>query len=633
MENKIKEILLANSLELFDNQIDEKLIQFQKTRKDVEGDLTLVIFPFVKMLRCSPADAGEKIGAFLTEKLDFIGSYNVVSGFLNFIITDKYWLSQLDLLDNNERHGFAKENSKPTVMVEYSSPNTNKPLHLGHLRNNFLGYSVAEILKANGHKVVKTQIVNDRGIHICKSMLAWERFSPVNENGERETPENTGMKGDKLVGKYYVEFDKRYNEEANEIIAKWEQGDFEGFSKELVGEVQNLMQSKEGKDDDAIKGIDAKIKDLAKNATTLMMDAKEMLIKWEARDPEVYLLWTTMNNWCYAGFDVTYKAMGVDFDKLYYESETFIIGRDLVLDGLKKGIFFKKEDGSVWIDLTDEGLDEKLVLRSDGTAVYMTQDLGTAVDRYSDFNDLSGIIYTVGNEQDYHFKVLFLILKKLGYEWAENCYHLSYGMVELPKGMGRMKSREGTVVDADDLMESIVNSAKEMTQERGHIEGMSEEEKNKLYNLIGMGGLKYYLLKVDPKKKIVFNPNDSIELNGNTGPFIQYTHARIKSLLAKAGELTSFGDVELKSEEVEILKHLTQYPELVAEAGKNHSPALLANYTYELVKLYNHFYQSIYILNEENADLRMMRLILSRNVAKVIDSAMRLIGIDVPEKM
>tara|TARA_R110002072_G_scaffold302402_2_gene485143 strand:- start:11920 stop:13821 length:1902 start_codon:yes stop_codon:yes gene_type:complete len=633
MENAIKKILLANAVELFGAEIDEQLIQFQNTRKDVEGDLTLVIFPFAKLLKCSPADAGEKIGSFLNDKLDFIASYNVVSGFLNFTISDNYWLGQLSEMNANSSFGYTEKDSKPTVMVEYSSPNTNKPLHLGHLRNNFLGYSVAEILKANGHKVVKTQIVNDRGIHICKSMLAWERFSPLNASGDRETPQNTGMKGDKLVGKYYVEFDKQFNIEAAEIISDWEKGEFHGYSPTVMEEFEHLHSSKEGKDEKAIKGIDAKIKDLAKNETTLLRDAKEMLIKWEARDPEVYLLWQTMNNWCYAGFDVTYKAMGVDFDKLYYESETFVLGRDLVLDGLEKGVFFKKEDGSVWIDLTDDGLDEKLVLRSDGTAVYMTQDLGTAVDRYSDYPDLSGIIYTVGNEQDYHFKVLFLILQKLGFDWAENCSHLSYGMVELPKGMGRMKSREGTVVDADDLMEDIVNSAKEMTQERGHIGDMDEEEKNKLFNLIGMGGLKYYLLKVDPKKKIVFDPNESIELNGNTGPFIQYTHARIKSLLAKAGEVGSFKDVNLKPEETEILKHLTQFPSLIGEAGKSHSPALIANYTYELVKLYNHFYQSIYILNEENQDLRSMRLVLSRNVAKVIRISMKLLGIDVPEKM
>ncbi len=633
MENQIKQILLENSEALFGIQIEEKLIQFQNTRKDVEGDLTLVIFPFVKMLKVSPIDAGEKIGSFLQEKLSFIDKFNVVSGFLNFIIADSHWLNELKNMDENPKFGYSTENSKPTLMVEYSSPNTNKPLHLGHLRNNFLGYSVAEILKANGHKVVKTQIVNDRGIHICKSMLAWERFSPVNENGERETPGNTGMQGDKLVGKYYVEFDKQFNIEANEIIQQWENGEFNGFPEDSIVEFNRLQDSKVEKDEKATKGIDAKIKDLAKNQTSLLLDAKEMLIKWEARDPEVYLLWTTMNNWVYQGFDVTYKAMGVDFDKLYYESETFIIGKELVEKGLKDGTFFRKEDGSVWIDLTDEGLDEKLVLRSDGTAVYMTQDLGTAFDRFNDYPDLDGIIYTVGNEQDYHFKVLFLILKKLGFSWAQNCSHLSYGMVELPKGMGRMKSREGTVVDADDLMEDIVDSAKEMTQERGHIEGMSEEDKNELYRTIGMGGLKYYLLKVDPKKKIVFNPNESIELNGNTGPFIQYTHARIKSLLRKAENVGELKDVSLHHEEKEILKHLSMFPNLIEEAGKNHSPALIANYSYELVKLYNHFYQAVTILKEENEELKNMRLVLSRNVAKTIAQGMRLVGVNVPEKM
>jgi len=633
MENQIKKILIENSENLFGIQIEEKLIQFQNTRKDVEGDLTLVIFPFVKMLKISPADAGEKIGSFLQEKLGFIDRFNVVSGFLNFIIADSYWLNELKTMDANPRFGYVAENSKPTLMVEYSSPNTNKPLHLGHLRNNFLGYSVAEILKANGHKVVKTQIVNDRGIHICKSMLAWERFSPLNENGERETPSNTGIKGDKLVGKYYVEFDKNFNIEANQIIEEWESKSFDGFPDEVIAEFNRLNDSKSEKEEKAIKGIDAKIKDLAKNQTSLLLDAKEMLIKWEARDPEVYLLWTTMNNWVYKGFEYTYEAMGVDFDQLYYESETFIIGKELVEKGLKEGVFFRKEDGSVWVDLSNDGLDEKLVLRSDGTAVYMTQDLGTAVDRYSDFPDLDGIIYTVGNEQDYHFKVLFLILKKLGFSWAKNCSHLSYGMVELPKGMGRMKSREGTVVDADDLMDDIVNSAKEMTQERGHIEGMSEVDKNELYRTIGMGGLKYYLLKVDPKKKIVFNPNESIELNGNTGPFIQYTHARIKSLLRKADEINTVDNVVLQLEEKEILKHLSSFPQLIEEAGKNHSPALIANYTFELVKLYNHFYQAVTILKEENESLKTMRLVLSRNVAKTISQGMKLLGVNVPEKM
>jgi len=634
MESIIKKTLLENAEALFGIAIEEKSIQFQKTRKDVEGDLTLVTFPFVKILRCSPVDAGNKIGAFLTDAIDEIESCEAINGFLNIILSDAYWINKLDTVAKDDHFGFSEPNSKPTVMVEYSSPNTNKPLHLGHLRNNFLGYSVAEILKANGHKVVKTQIINDRGIHICKSMLAWERFSPLDENGKRETPESTGMKGDKLVGKYYVIFDLEMNAEAKEIMKSWAEGNFAGFDTDVVEEVKRLIASKEGKDEKAIKGIDAKIKDIAKNETSLMNDAKEMLIKWEGRDPQVYLLWTTMNSWVYDGFDKTYKTMGVDFDKLYYESDTFLIGKDLVSEGLSKGVFFKKEDGSVWIDLSEDGLDEKLVLRSDGTAVYMTQDVGTAVDRYKDYPDLDGIIYTVGNEQDYHFQVLFLILQKLGYAWADNCHHLSYGMVELPKGMGRMKSREGTVVDADDLMESIVDQAKEMTQERGHIDGMSEEEKHNLYELIGLGGLKYYLLKVDPKKKLVFNPNESIELNGNTGPFIQYTHARIKSLLTKAEDKQSLQNVEsFLPEEKDIVKQLVDFENVVKDAGANHSPALIANYTYDLVKQYNHFYQSVSILKEENAHLRSMRLLLSANVAKVIALSMGLLGVKVPERM
>lgn len=631
MESVIKELLVNNSKELFGVEIDGNLIQFQKTRKDVEGDLTLVVFPFVKVLKCSPVEAGEKIGKFVTERVDSIERYNVVGGFLNFIISDSFWLDQLKEISTQESYGYASANSKDTLMVEYSSPNTNKPLHLGHLRNNFLGYSVAEILKANGYKVIKTQIINDRGIHICKSMLAWEKFSPLNASGERETPQNTGMKGDKLVGKYYVEFDKHFNAEANEIIAEWNAGNFEGYPDEVVEEFKRLTASKEGKDDKAIAGIDGKIKDLAKNETSLLKEAKEMLVKWEAKDPQVYLLWTTMNSWVYEGFDATYKRMGVDFDKLYYESDTFIIGKDLVIEGLKTGIFYKKEDGSVWIDLTDEGLDEKLVLRSDGTAVYMTQDMGTAVDRYRDYPDLNGIIYTVGNEQDYHFKVLFLILKKLGYSWADNCYHLSYGMVDLPSG--KMKSREGTVVDADDLMEDVVDKAKDMTRERGHIEGMSEQQKDDLYEMIGLGGLKYYLLKVDPKKRMMFNPEESIELNGNTGPFIQYAHARIKSLLAKSGGIAAWNKCELEHEERELIKLLSEFPQIIEEAGNEHSPAVIANYSYELVKTYNHFYQSISILNEPDANKMNMRLTLSSNVSKVIALAMRLLGIMVPERM
>ncbi len=633
MELLIKKVLLENSEAIFGTQIEEKLIQFQKTRKDVEGDLTLVIFPFVKALKCSPIEAGEKIGAFVLEQVPAIEKFNVVSGFLNFVIGSEHWVEQLVIMNTEARFGFSKEDSKPTIMVEYSSPNTNKPLHLGHLRNIFLGYSVAEILKANGHKVAKTQIINDRGIHICKSMLAWEKFSPLNSKGERETPSNSGIKGDKLVGKYYVEFDKHFNAEANAIIQDWETENFENTPEEIIKEFSRLKASKAEKDEKAIKGIDAKIKDLAKNQTTLLKEAKDMLIKWEGKDPQVYLLWTTMNGWVYKGFEKTYKTMGVDFDTLYYESDTFLLGKDLIMEGLVKGIFFQKEDGSIWIDLTAEGMDEKLLLRSDGTAVYMTQDVGTAVDRYKDYPDLSGMIYTVGNEQDYHFKVLFLILQKLGYSWAQNCYHLSYGMVELPKGMGRMKSREGTVVDADDLMEEVIETAKEMTQERGHIEGMSEKEKEQLFHTIGMGGLKYYLLKVDPKKKLVFNPMESIELNGNTGPFIQYAHARIQSLLKKAGATNPIKDVTLEAEEKEILKHLSLFPSIIEEAATNYSPALIANYLFELVKLFNSFYQSISILNEENDELRNMRLVLSSNVGKVINLGMGLLGVQVPSKM
>ena len=631
INDSIKAILIENSEVLFGTQIDENLIQFQKTRKEVEGDITLVIFPFVKALKCSPIEAGNKIGAFLKERISEIASFEVVSGFLNLNISSEYWLAQLNLINETSKFGFVEANSKPTIMVEYSSPNTNKPLHLGHLRNNFLGYAVAEILKANGHKVVKTQVINDRGIHICKSMLAWDKFSPINEKGERETPSNTGLKGDKLVGKYYVEFDKQFNAEAKQIIAEWEAGDTNNFPTNVIEEFHRLKASKEGKDEKAIKGIDDKIKDLAKNETTLLREAKEMLVKWEARDPQVYLLWTTMNNWVYDGFAVTYKNMGVDFDQLYYESDTFILGKDIVIEGLEKGVFYRKEDGSVWIDLTEDGLDEKLLLRSDGTTVYMTQDIGTAVDRYKDYSDLCGMIYTVGNEQDYHFKVLFLILSKLGYSWAENCFHLSYGMVDLPSG--KMKSREGTVVDADDLMQEVVDSASELTKERGHLEGMSKEDISTLCNTIGMGGLKYYLLKVDPKKRMMFNPEESIELNGNTGPFIQYAYARINSLINRAGGIKSFNTSDLKAEEKEIIKLLNEYPLIIAEAGKSYSPAVIANYTYELVKSFNHFYQAVPILIEEDEQVKNMRLVLCQNVANVIASSMQLLGINVPDRM
>lgn len=631
MEDLIKQIIIANSETLFGQQIEEKTIQFQQTRKEFEGDLTLVVFPFAKLLKTSPDQAANQIGAFLKENVNEIEAFNVVQGFLNLSLSPEYWVNQLENINQNPTFGFQEPNSKATKMVEYSSPNTNKPLHLGHLRNNFLGYSVAEILKANGHKVVKTQVINDRGIHICKSMLAWERFSPLNEKGERESPENTGLKGDKLVGKYYVEFDKNFNKEAKEIIEKWNTGDFSNYNDDIKNEYLKFEEAKVGKDEKAVAALDDKIKDLAKNQTGILRDVKEMLVKWEARDPQTYLLWSTMNSWVYDGFDVTYEKMGVDFDKLYYESETYILGKDLVIEGLQKGILFKKEDDSVWIDLTADGLDEKLLLRSDGTSVYMTQDLGTATDRFRDYSDLEGIVYTVGNEQDYHFKVLFLILKKMGYSWADSCFHLSYGMVDLPSG--KMKSREGTVVDADDLIDEVIGKAKEMTQERGHLEGMSEDEKEELFKLIGLGGLKYYLLKVDPKKRMLFNPAESIELNGNTGPFIQYAHARIQSLLSKAGEIGDFSKATLGSEEKEIIKVLAQFPAVVDEAGKMYSPALIANYTYELVKAFNHFYQTVPINIEPDLAVKNLRLIVCQNVGLVIKNAMNLLGINVPNRM
>ena len=632
MEEKIKKSLIDNAVELFGATLTDNQVQFQQTRKDVDGDLTLVVFPFVKLLKCTPIEAGTKIGTFIEAKFPEIEKFIVVNGFLNLVFSNEYWLDCLEEIKSTENFGFSPENSKPTMMVEYSSPNTNKPLHLGHLRNIFLGYSVSEILKANGHEVIKTQVINDRGIHICKSMLAWELFSPINEKGERETPQNTGLKGDKLVGKYYVEFDKHFNQQAKAIIEQWTAGNFDSFSDETKNAYLNFEKAKEEKDEKAIQAIDDKIKDLAKNQTALLRDAKEMLVKWEARDPQVYLLWTTMNGWVYEGFETTYKMMGVDFDKLYYESETYLLGKDKIIKGLTEGVFYKKEDGSVWIDLTDEGLDEKLVLRSDGTAVYITQDIGTAIDRFSDFPRLNGMVYTVGNEQDYHFKVLFLILKKLGYKWAENCFHLSYGMVDLPSG--KMKSREGTVVDADDLMAEVVEKATEMTKERGHLDGMNEAEREHLYYQIGMGGLKYYLLKVDPKKRMLFNPEESIDLNGNTGPFIQYTYARICSLIAKAGELDlSFQEVQLTKEEIEIIKLLNNFPEVINEAASTFSPALIANYMYELVKTYNAFYQSVKINIEPDESLKMNRLKISLEVSKIIKKSLKLLGIEAPNKM
>ncbi len=630
MEDQIKSLLIEKQVSLFGQIIDENLIQFQKTKKEMKGDLTLVLFPFVKALKVSPNEIGEKIIAELN-KVDSVEIAELVGGFLNISASQGYWISVFKEIESSPNFGFKEPKSLSTMMVEYSSPNTNKPLHLGHLRNNFLGYSVAEILKAYGYDVIKTQIINDRGIHICKSMLAWEKFSPVNEKGERETPANTGMKGDKLVGKYYVEFDKNFVAEAKSIIADWEAGKFDGFSKELVEEFHRLTEAKIGKDDKAIKGLEGKIIDLAKNQTNLLLEVKEMLVRWEAKDPQTYLLWSTMNGWVYQGFDVTYAKMGVDFDKLYYESDTYLMGKDLVIDGLKKGIFFKKEDGSIWIDLTNEGLDEKLLLRSDGTAVYMTQDMGTAYDRFNDFPSLDGIIYTVGNEQDYHFQVLFLVLQKLGFNWAKNCKHLSYGMVDLPSG--KMKSREGTVVDADDLIDEIIATAKEATLDRGHIEGMSEAEVDALCKKIGLGGLKYFLLKVDPKKRMMFDPAESIELNGNTGPFIQYAYARIQSLMRRELASDFDPDLTLLPEEIELIKILNEAPKVLEEAAVNLSPALIANYLFELVKTFNHFYQNVQIFNEEQESLKSLRLVLSRTTGDIIKRYCALLGITVPEKM
>jgi len=632
MEKVIQELLVDKAETLFGQKIASTQIQFQKTRKDVEGDLTLVTFPFVKLLKMAPEAAGEKIGEFLHIHLPQLKNFEVIKGFLNLSFTSEYWASELETVATTPNFGFASESSGQTYMVEFSSPNTNKPLHLGHLRNIFLGNSVAEILKANGHHVIKTQIINDRGIHICKSMLAWERFAPMDEKGQRETPQSTNMKGDHFVGKYYIEFDKQVTQEAFELAVSWKEDGFaycEDEDKETLIKLFELLD--DTSDEKKKASLIRKIAEFTKNETALQREAQDMLVKWEAKDPQVYLLWSTMNGWVYTGFEKTYKRMNVDFDKLYFESDTYLIGKDIVLEGLNKGVFYKKEDGSVWVDLTEEGLDEKLLLRGDGTAVYMTQDIGTAIDRYKDYPALNGVVYTVGNEQDYHFKVLFLVLKKLGYDWADNCYHLSYGMVDLPDG--KMKSREGKVVDADDLMDEVVQMAKASTKERGHIEGMSDKEKNELFETIGLGGLKYFLLKVDPQKRMKFNPDESIELTGNTAPFIQYAHARIQSLLSKSDQTPVNFQFKITKEEKELIKLITEYPKIIEEAGNEKSPALLANYTYDLVKQFNSFYQSVSILNEEDEYSKYTRIEICRLLAKVIASSMGLLGIDVPNRM
>ena len=565
-------------------------IQFQKTRKDFEGDITLVVFPLLRASKKRPEQTAEEIGKYLKEKVNEVADFNVVKGFLNLSISKNYWMQQFQLAYKTPNFGVVSPSvNSPTYLVEYSSPNTNKPIHLGHLRNNFLGYSVAEIIKASGKNVKKVQIINDRGIHICKSMVAWQDY------GNSETPESSRIKGDHLVGKYYVEFNKYYKKEIAELVA-------DGMEKEQ-----------------------------AEKEAPIFKKAKEMLLKWEAKDVEVRALWEKMNSWVFDGFAITYKRLGVDFDKNYYESDTYLLGKKAVEIGLDKGVFYKKEDSSVWIDLSNEGLDEKILLRSDGTAVYMTQDIGTAIQRHEDFG-FSHMAYTVANEQDYHFKVLFLILDKLGYDWAKNCYHLSYGMVDLPTG--KMKSREGTVVDADALIEEMVSTAKSIAMELGKLDGMTDKEANELYEIVGLGALKYFILKVDPKKRMLFNPEESIDFNGNTGPFIQYTYARIQSILSKYNKKpTFFAEVKMNEKEKEIIKQLSDFPAVIQEAAEGYSPALIANYIYELVKEYNGYYQSISILNAESEGLINFRIALSELVSRVIKTGMGLLGASVPNRM
>ena len=590
IDNYILQVVTDAVTELY-GEVNPSQIQIQKTRKEFEGDYTLVTFPLLKLSRKSPEATATEIGEKLVSSSSQVSAFNVIKGFLNISLSVEFWQERFAEIAATENYGQAEATGK-TIMVEYSSPNTNKPLHLGHIRNNLLGYSVSQILAANGHKVIKANLVNDRGIHICKSMVAWQRY------GNGATPQSTGIKGDHLGGDYYVEFDKHYKAEIAELVAG-------GMSEEE-----------------------------AKKSAPILLEAQEMLRKWEAKDEAVRNLWEMMNGWVYEGFDVTYKTLGVDFDKVYYESQTYLLGKSIVAEGLEKDIFFRKEDGSVWIDLTADGLDQKLLLRGDGTSVYMTQDLGTALQRFEQ-NNLDGITYVVGNEQNYHFQVLKLVLKKLGYEWSDDIYHLSYGMVELPEG--KMKSREGTVVDADDLVEKMVATAREMSAELGKLDGCSEEEANKICAMIGLGALKYFILKVDPKKTMLFDPRESIDFNGNTGPFIQYTHARICSVLRKAEEqgidYSAKVAADYLPEEVELVKVLADYPQTVAAAGEAFAPSMIAAYTYELCKLFNGYYHDHSILREENENTKRMRLQLASQVARVIRTGMALLGIEVPERM
>ena len=592
MEERLISAIKSIVLEQFATALDEGQIQLQKTRKEFEGDITLVVFPLTRISKLSPEETGKRLGEELVDTVEEVTSFNVVKGFLNITYSDSYWQARLNAMRTEENFGnHPKGAHSRNIMVEYSSPNTNKPLHLGHVSNNLLGYSVAEILKANGHEVKKVQVINDRGIHICKSMVAWQNF------GNGETPASSGLKGDKLVGKYYVLFDKNYKEQIAELVAS-------GIAEEKAEQDARIMQ-----------------------------EAREMLQQWEADEPKVKTLWATMNGWVYEGFESTYARLGVNFDKLYFESDTYLVGRDVVKDGVSKGVFEQQPDGSIWCDLTGDGLDRKLLLRSDGTAVYMTQDIGTAILRKQDWTALNQLVYTVGNEQDYHFKVLFLVLEKLGYEWAKQCYHLSYGMVDLPSE--KMKSREGTVVDADDLMEEMFNAAKAQSEEKGKLEGMSTEDANALFEMLGMGALKYFILRVDPKKRMLFDPQESIDMQGNTGPFIQYTHARICSLLRKSEALPASisYSTALDSKEKSILRILNSYPEVVRQAGEEYSPALIANFGYDLAKEFNQFYQELPILKDVSDETRTFRLALTSLTGQVISSSMKLLGIQVPQKM
>ena len=603
IEDKLVASVISGLKALYGQEVPEKMVQMQKTKKEFEGHLTLVVFPFLKMSKKGPEQTAQEIGEYLKANDPAVAAFNVIKGFLNLTIASATWIELLNEIQADEQYGLMQvTDASPLVMIEYSSPNTNKPLHLGHVRNNLLGNALANIVAANGNKVVKTNIVNDRGIHICKSMLAWKKY------GNGETPETSGKKGDHLVGDYYVSFDKHYKAELAELMT--------GFTAQ-------------GMSDD-----EAKAK--AEAASPLMQEAREMLVKWEAGDPEVRGLWEMMNNWVYAGFDETYKKMGVSFDKIYYESNTYLEGKEKVMEGLEKGFFFKKEDGSVWADLTAEGLDHKLLLRGDGTSVYMTQDIGTAKLRFADY-PIDKMIYVVGNEQNYHFQVLSILLDKLGFEWGKSLVHFSYGMVELPEG--KMKSREGTVVDADDLMEEMISTAKETSQELGKLDGLTQEEADDIARIVGLGALKYFILKVDARKNMTFNPKESIDFNGNTGPFIQYTYARIQSVLRKAAESGIVipeqipAGIELSEKEEGLIQMVADFAAVVKQAGEDYSPSIIANYTYDLVKEYNQFYHDFSILREENEAVKVFRIALSANVAKVVRLGMNLLGIEVPSRM